>query len=114
MTYKKALAHLIEEAAQNWLGKILEENKPTIGKTYTFQDGNVEFEMEKDVIYWTVKFEIRKEKSYVPYHVAVGGTVDDLVGLCCSVIWASDKRKILWMNVPSTRESLGIKEFQLQ
>lgn len=111
MTYKAIVKEMIRMSATEWIGKLLAENG--IKYHYTVSDvTEMENDKKTDTIYWNVRIEIHDERwSYK--EVNVGGTADDMVGICNSCIWDADKKNIIWMSVESTREDLGIKEFKV-
>lgn len=106
MTYKKMVAHLVEQEAWKWAEQVtgcsVINSEPT------------EIHIDEDTIYWEVKVEVRDESFSPPLYrpILVGGTACDMCGICKSVIWNADKSKILWMSVEATREQLGITEFK--
>ena len=110
-SYKKIVAHLLEMTAQSWVEKLLENS----GIEYNFTSAK-ETEMENDkgmdTVYWKVPIEISRKGNIFPTVVIVGGTADDLCGICKSVIW-DEKKEIIWMAVKETREKLGIDKFDI-
>ena len=108
-SYKKIVAHLLEMTAQSWVEQLLEKN----GIEYTFtsvRETEMENDKEEGTVYWKVPIEISRKGNIFPTVVIVGGTADDLCGICKSVIW-DDKKEIIWMTVKETREKLGIDRF---
>lgn len=112
MTYKKIVAAMVEQDARQWMEKVLSENG--YDEAYVFVDDvQLENDKEKDTIYWTVKVDIRFKMDIINYHFEIGGTADDLCGICHSVIWTADKKQILWMSVKESRKQLGIESFKI-
>ena len=111
VTYKRIVKMLVEQEANAWLKKVLKENKVE----YLFlstSDPTMEIDKEIDSYLWEMKAEVYMDR-YLKHEVIVGGTVDDLCGVCCSVIWNNGKKDTIWMAVPKIREALEIKEFKL-
>lgn len=107
MTYKSIVKHMVEQDARTWFEKVLIENG--FNDTLVFIESS-DFEQEKDTIYWSVKVDAHFKSTM--RHFEIGGTVDDLCGICCSVIW-DHNHQVVWMNVKETRETLGIKELKI-
>lgn len=110
MTYKKIVEELIRAKANKWVEKLLEEN----GIDYRFTNSEViemENDKDRDTIYWQVRVEIIRN-SYFSDWLVVGGTADDLAGICSSVIWDRN-HNIVWMSVEETRKQLGIEKFKI-
>lgn len=111
MTYKAIVSNLVSDAAMEWVKAVLKENgveyrwvyaaTPKIERGSAY--GGFLWEAEA-----TVSFEGRPSVT-----VIVGGTVDDLVGICCSVMWNESKTETLWMSVEDTRQCLGITELKI-
>lgn len=114
MTYKKIVEFEIEQDARKWVEEVISESgyEEVYGKPYVFID-SIELENDKrcDIVFWTVKADVRFESNMLRRHLEVGGTADDLCGICHSVIWDA-AHDILWMSVKSTREALGIDTFK--
>lgn len=111
MTYKKIVQRLAEDEARAFLENALNENN--IPYQWVFlEDSSLEMDKDAGVVYWEARFSIIL-KDHAGTIVTVGGTADDLVGVCASVIWKGDRQNIVWMAVKKTRESLGIKEMSL-
>lgn len=111
MTYKKIVKSMVQQNAVNWFEKLMSENG---FECFVFVN-DVEFEndKEKDTIFWTVKVDVYfKSDVGVRKYYEIGGTVDDLCGICCSVIW-DNNHEIIWMSVKESREALGIKELKI-
>ena len=113
MTYKKIVAAMIESDARTWIENILEGTDYENALVFNTDPVKFEYNKEHDHFFWTVKFNISPRRGYMIYSVIAGGTVDDLCGICCSVLWAEDGREIIWMNQPDTRKALGIDCFRL-
>lgn len=110
MTYKAIVSNLVSDATREWVKAVLKEN----GVEYKWVYAGTP-KIEKGSAYgflWeaeaTVYFEDRPSVT-----VIVGGTVDDLVGICCSVMWDESKTNTLWMSVEDTRRCLGITELKI-
>ena len=112
MTYKAIVKELIRNDAKAWVEKLLKENGIAFRYTHS-ETTELEHDKESNSILWTAKIEIKMEGQATLLTVYAGGTADDLLGICHSVIWNSDKKKILWMSSYDTRKSLGIKAFQI-
>lgn len=108
MTYKKIVEMLIEEKARKFMDKVLEENR--IEAEYVCVDGStLENDKKRDTIFWETVLTVRINNIRRKY--IVGGTADDLCGICASVVW-NGKHDILWLSVKETREELGITTFE--
>lgn len=111
MTYKKIVANMVEADAIKWAEKVIRENG--YGEVFVWSDGvELEHDKEGDMFLWTVSLTVSFHNDIISRHVDVSGTVDDVCGICHSVIW-SKNHNILWMNVPQTRETLGITKFDI-
>jgi len=110
MTYKAIVKELIKMEAMGWLENLMKEH----GIDFMWTCGTVtemENDKQSDSILWTVEVGVTLP-GYEKVTVKVGGTSDDLIPVCCSVI--QDKgHNILWMASPSTRENLGIEKFKI-
>ena len=109
MTYKKIVIDILQQQSREWVEKLLNEN----GIEYDFTWSDIlelENDKEQDMIYWTV--EVTVGMNGLRKVLQVGGTADDLTGICKSVIWDS-KKNIVWMSVKETRDQLGITEFNI-
>ena len=110
MTYKKIVERMIEMSVCRWVANLLVEYDIDY-KYITPEISNIE--KEGNLHYqWEVEVKIALP-DYRKVTVIAGGTVDDIVGICNSVIWNYDKKKILWMGAESTRKKLGIMEFKI-
>lgn len=117
MTYKAIVKDLLEKDSKQWVKKLLVENGlmdedeergwicSAECENMTNEGQHISYEV-KVVIVW---------KEGLPIHtdLRVGGTIDDMVGLCHSVIWNDDKSDIIWMATKTARLALGITEFKL-
>lgn len=110
MTYKAIVREMIRTKAEGWVDELLHSNNIKHQFTVT---GEVSMEIEKEHIFWDVEVEIFFAGKWNPTVVHVGGTADDMVGICNSCILDADKKNIIWMNVKKTREEIGIKEFKV-
>ena len=112
MTYKAIVKEMIRAEAKGWLESVLEQHLIN----YRFMDSGSVTEMyidkEQDTVYWAVKVSLNMAVFGPDTVVKVGGTADDLLGICCSVIWDGNGN-IIWMANKDTRGSLGITEFKL-
>ena len=111
MTYKAIVERMIEIEATRFVEKTLEENNVPFSFAEAWET-KMENDKEADTIYWDVEVKIYTDLPF-PTRVIVGGTADSHCLICKSVIWNSDKSKILWMSVESTRNELGITEFKI-
>ena len=112
MTYKAIVKELIRNDAKAWVEKLLNENG--IAFRYTLSEtSELKHDKESNTILWTAKIEIKMEGQRDLLTVYAGGTADDFLGICHSVLWNKDMKKILWMANYDTRKSLGIKTFQI-
>lgn len=111
MTYKAIVKNMIEIKAGNWVEKLLKENN--IEYKWTEEEvTNLENDKESNTILYTCTVTITLE-AYNKVVVLVGGTADDMCGICTSVIWDENHDNIIWMSVAETRNELGINEFKL-
>lgn len=112
MTYKAIVKEMVRTEACKWVESLLKEND--IEFRYVCantEDVNLENDKKADQVYWDVKVEIWRSSWDIT--LIVGGTVDDMCGICKSVIWDRSQRNILWMSVEETRKQLGIGEFKI-
>lgn len=110
MTYKKIVEMLVEDKAKSWLEKVLGDN--LVDYDYIFVEGStLENWKEPDTILWETVLTVKTDG--IRRGVIIGGTVDDITGICPSVIWNA-KKDILWMAVEKTREDLGIERFEFK
>ena len=108
MTYKKIVERLVEDKARAFMEKALADNG--IEAEYVIVDGStLENDRKRDTVFWETVLTARINNIRRKY--IVGGTADDLCGICASVIW-NGKHDILWMSVKQTREELGITTFE--
>lgn len=109
MTYKKIVEGMVGLEAERYITQLLEKN----GIDYKWTDSHVDsMKIDDDTCYWTVRVGITGLDYHTKY-VVVGGTVDDMLGVCTSVVWTPDKKKVLWFTVESTREFFKIKKFEI-
>ena len=114
MTYQAIVKELVREKAIKWIYDLLKEN----GYTYKYvlsETVNIEKCKDSDCFLWDFFADIYGipgcgRLGYI--RVRVGGSVDDLLGICCSVIWSADK-SIIWMSSEETRKDLNITEFRI-
>ena len=111
MTYKAIVKYMVEREAVRWVEQLLFEAERW--NLTTAVDTKFENARNIDSIMWETTVEIVTGRMICETtKVIVGGTFDDVTGLCPSVIWNADKSKTLWGG-ESLRESLGITEFKL-
>lgn len=106
MTYKKMVAHLVDQEAWNWVEEVTGCSAMTSEVT--------DIHIDEDTIYWEVAVKVR-DASFNPAlyrDILVGGTACDMCGICKSVIWNADRSKALWFSVEKTRRMFGITEFK--
>ncbi len=114
MTYKAIVEGMTRGIAKQWVQQLLDDN----GIKYRWVDcDEASFENDRPNLLWTCKVDIVLE-NYVHRSVIVGGSADDMIGICCSAIWRdigeqSLGKEPIWMNSCKSRWSLGIKEFRL-
>lgn len=115
MTYKKIVQSMVEDKARFFVSHALEYNDYKEDEFFLFtRDVNFEHDKESDTILWDVDIDIHIRKDPLTYRVRVGGTVDDMCGVCYSVIWNRKQfHEIMWMSASRTREELGIDKFDL-
>lgn len=108
MTYKAIVTALVEKSARKWVAKLLLEAGYVDYRV--FADGtDITNDPEADMMLWNVK--VFAWIGQTRHDFEVGGTVDDLCGICNSVIWDDGRHTILWMETASAREQFGITEF---
>lgn len=102
MTYKSIVENLITEDAEKFLQEAL--NKSAIEFKYTTPEKvTMDRNKEDDTIYWEATFTVKKDfLDWTP--VIVGGTCDDIIGICSSVIW-DESYHPLWFSQKSSREA---------
>ncbi len=111
MTYKAIVKMMVRTEAVAWIEKLLEKNNIS----YKWTDAEV-VSMENDKDTDTVLYDVRVDitlPGYTKTSVYVGGTVDDICGICTSCIWDRNHKDVIWYNVEHTREYFGIKEFKI-
>lgn len=114
MTYKKIVKNLIREEADKLVREALKESGIEYRYTTAFdEDVKMENDKDTDQIFWDAIVRVTtqewREATY-----KVGGTADDCVGICASVIWdAHEDYKALWYAVKSTREFFDIKALKI-
>lgn len=111
MTYKSIVEYLIREDAEAWVEELLKQNNIK----FRFLSGG-DFSIEKDDndtgFTYEVGVDFKKGDSPAYTTVIVGGAVDDMVGICHSCIWSED-RKLIWLEVETSRKALGIERFEI-
>lgn len=110
MTFKAIVKMMIEQEADAWVRKLMDE----AGFQYNWTSCTIqELTADKNYFGWTAYVDITsREGGYTHKRVEVGGTVDDITGICCSCIW-NQNHELIWMAVPETRKALGISEFKI-
>lgn len=110
MTYKAIVKNMIAEAADAWVRDLMKE----AGIRFDWTSTEVaKLEDEKHSILWTAYVDVvDRADGYTHRFAEVGGTVDDMIGICCSVIF-DEKHNPIWFAVPDTRKAFGIEEFKL-
>ena len=109
MTYKAIVKELIRTEAETWVEKLLKDNN--IEYKYT---SSTVIEMENDKKYDHILWQAAIDITFNNRHkkVVVGGTADDVLGICKSVVWDGGLN-IIWMSRKETRDQLGITEFKI-
>lgn len=108
VSYKSIVSNLLMEDSKAWVSQLLKG----IDIDYNWLDAKImQLEKEHDIDSILYSCEIRIWKGY-PRTLLVGGTVDDIVGICHSVIW-NEKHDIIWMSREEARKSLGIDKFEI-
>lgn len=110
MTYKRLAIELVRRSAITWLEETLEQNN--IEYQLIVADDPIMVNDKKDVFYFDCNMRIIFPTNK-HINVIVGGTADDMLGVCNSVLWDENK-KVLWMSVAETRKQLGITELNLK
>lgn len=108
MTYKAIVTALVEKSAREWVEKLLSEAGYVDYHVFA-DDTDLTNDPKADTMLWTVKVWARIGQARQNFEV--GGTADDICGICNSVIWDDGRHKILWMGTTSAREQLGITGF---
>lgn len=115
MTYKAIVKELVRQKAIRWIYDLLEEHE--ISHRYTFAKVvDMHIDKDSDGILWEVKVDVYGAPGcgLIGYTtVYAGGSADELIGICPSVIWSSDKKTIIWMASEQTRKDLNITEFRI-
>lgn len=109
MTYKSIVTAMIEKDSQNWIEGLLGKHDIEFRWTET-EIKELKYNKYDYLYVCNVKVIFPNYKRVV---LEVGGTVDDILGICHSVIWNEDGNQIVWMNQEKTREQLGIEEFKI-
>ena len=114
MTYKAIVKELVRQDAEHWVRNLLHINK--ISHKWTSSEiADIKADKEYNGFLWEAKVKvcgIPGARNYVTT-IYVGGSVDDMIGICCSVIWSADKKTIIWMASEETRKDLNITEFRI-
>lgn len=111
MTYKAIVSNLVSDATREWVKAVLKENRVEYKWVYASTPKIDKYDSYTGYMWETraqIYFDGRPTAT-----VIVGGTVDDLVGICCSVMWDESKTETLWMSVEDTRQFLGITELKI-
>ena len=114
MTYKAIVKEMIRREAERWVCSIMEENNISY-KWTSSETTDIKMDKDSNGFLWEAKVDVYGRPSWGNGYVIlyVGGSVDDMIGICPSVIWSMDKKKIIWMASEETREDLGITEFRI-
>ena len=114
MTYKAIVKEMIRREAERWICSLLDENNISY-KWTSSEITDIKADKDFNGFLWEAKVDvcgIPGQRVYcIPLYV--GGSVDDMIGICPSVIWSADKKTIIWMSSEKTRENLGITEFRI-
>lgn len=114
MTYKAIVKEMIRREAERWVCSIMDENNISY-KWTSSETTDIEADKDSNGFLWEAKVDVYGRpgcgNGYI--RMLVGGSVDDMIGICCSVIWSADKKTIIWMASEETRKDLGITEFRL-
>ena len=110
MTYKKCLEHLITVKSRKWIESLLAES--SIQHRFVSCDDAVIERDDDGSFVWSCRVHVHTGE-YGHEVVNVGGTVDDLIGICKSVVWDVNNM-IVWASSKGTREALGIDHFCLR
>lgn len=110
MTYKAIVKGMIERKSQKWVESLLAKNHIEYKRT-SVDCCELENSKKEDVIYWNTRIKI-VDPDYNYIFLDVGGTADDICGICTSVIW-NEEHRIIWMHVKETRNQLNITEFKI-
>ena len=105
MTFKAIVKFMVGKEATEAIENLLKEN----GIEYKFAlTEGVEFEKEYNIHFlWTVGVKIHFERHSCTYKI--GGTVDDLLGICVSCVWNNDE--LVWLFNPESRKAMGFERF---
>ena len=114
MTYKAIVKEMIRREAERWVCSIMDENNISY-KWTSSEISDIKMDKDYNSFLWEVKVDVCGIPGQRVYSLPlyIGGSVDDMIGICCSVIWSMDKRKIIWMASEETRKDLNITEFKL-
>lgn len=114
MTYKGIIEMMIERESINWVEDLLKkngfENYCTIGNGVEItKDKRVDyFLFDAKIKVFGLEIGVNNEKQLI-----IGGTVDDTIGICTSVIWNADKSKVIWTSASDTRDLFKITDFEI-
>ncbi len=108
MTFKSVVNHLVQDKAFTAFKKLMDES----GIEYWYiSPEDVEFEKYKNIhYYWSMNAEVQFNRNHSCVY-KIGGTVDDLIGICVSCIHKNNE--LVWLFNPESREKLGIKKFEI-
>jgi len=114
MTYKAIVKEMIRREAERWVCSIMDENNISY-KWTSSEITDIEMDKDSNGFLWEAKVIVCGIPGQRVYSLPlfVGGSVDDMIGICCSVIWSSDKKTIIWMASEETRKDLNITEFRI-
>ena len=113
MTYKAIVKEMVRREAERWIRTLLDENN-ILYKWTSSEITDIKADKDSNGFLWEVKVDVCgiPGRNYVNT-IYVGGSVDDVIGICCSVIWSADRKTIIWMASEETREDLNIKKFRI-
>lgn len=109
MTYKKIVNEMLKRDSVEWVRELMKKNN--IDHRW-IDAGDPYIERRTDDMLYSVKLTVTM-RDYEKKELEVGGSIDDLIGLCHSCVLDASNGHILWMNVPDTRKLIGITEFQM-
>ena len=108
MTYKAIVTALVEKSAREWVEKLLLEAGYVDCRVFA-DNTDITNDPKADMMLWNVKVFVWIGQARQEFEV--GGTVDDLCGICNSVIWDNGRHRVLWLEDAQTRERFGITGF---
>ena len=112
MTFKAIVKDIVGRKAEKFVYDAFKENGFNVffcgveGTTF-------EHDKEMNTFMFESKIDIHFNDRRYAVTVIVGGTADDCTGICTSVIWTADKKRVLWMNSESARKQLEIEKIEI-